>query len=189
MSVVRLLVLGVVRKQGTTYGYNVQRELESWKVETWTRIKPGSLYHALNQLAKECMLRSIGAERSPDGPGRIAYELLPAGEAAFLELVRKALLSFELETLGAGIAFMHVLPREEALAQLRTLHAALAENERHLKALAPNFPNLDAPPHTADLLGLWSGALGATKAWAKKLIARLEAGDYTMAGERWPEDP
>ncbi len=36
MSVVRLLVLGIVRMHGRAHGYVVHRELLSWKVETWT---------------------------------------------------------------------------------------------------------------------------------------------------------
>ncbi|EYF03246.1 hypothetical protein [Chondromyces apiculatus] len=47
----------------------------------------------------------------------------------------------------------------------------------------PSFPQRDDPPHMQDLLSLWSGALGSTAAWTETLIARLEAGEYVMAGE------
>ncbi|PRC53075.1 PadR family transcriptional regulator, partial [Mycobacterium sp. ITM-2017-0098] len=50
---VRLLVLGVVRRHGEANGYGVHRELMGWRVDTWTAVKPPSIYHAVKQLARE----------------------------------------------------------------------------------------------------------------------------------------
>lgn len=183
MSVIRLLVLGVVRRQGRAHGYAVQRELTSWRVETWTRVKPGSIYHALKQATKDGALREVGTEVSAEGPGRTLYALTPAGETEFLARLEEALGSFDPEALGVGVAFMQALPRERALALLRDQTRRAAENRDHLDALVPHFPDHAEPPHTADLLGLWSGALSASAAFTEGLIARLEAGGYRMAGE------
>jgi DNA-binding PadR family transcriptional regulator len=183
MSAVRLLVLGIVRMHGRTHGYAVHRELTQWKSDTWTSVKPGSVYHALKQLAKEGKLREVGAEDSSEGPERMLYALSPAGEKEFQQRLHAAFASFDPQQLGAGIAFMQSLPRERAIERLRTLHTRADENRRHLDALAPHFADRTAPPHTADLLELWSGGLQATAAWAQRLLARLESGDYVMAGE------
>jgi len=183
MSAVRLLVLGIVRMHGRTHGYAVHRELTQWKSETWTSVKPGSVYHALKQLAKEGKLREVGAEDSAEGPERMLYALSPAGEKEFQQRLHAAFASFDPQQLGAGIAFMQSLPRERAIERLRDLHARADENRRHLDALLPHFADRSAPPHTADLLELWSGGLQATAVWAQRLLARLEAGDYVMAGE------
>lgn len=183
MSVVRLLVLGVVRLHGQTHGYAVHRELVAWRVETWTSVRPGSIYHALKQLTREGLLQAIGTENSAEGPGRMIYALSPSGEAEFLTLVEAALISFDLENLGAGVAFMQALPRQRVLDLLRTLQIQATANRHHLDTLVPDHQNRATPPHTADLLELWSGGLGATAHWAGKLIERLEAGDYIMAGE------
>ena len=51
MSTVRLLVLGVVRRHRSAHGYAVQRELMSWRVDTWTRVKPPSIYHAIKPVS------------------------------------------------------------------------------------------------------------------------------------------
>jgi DNA-binding PadR family transcriptional regulator len=183
MSVVRLLVLGVIRAQGQAHGYAVQRELMSWKVETWTRVRPGSLYHALKQLEKEGLLEERGTEHG-EGPGRTLYALSDAGDGEFRQLLDKALGSFDLEELGAGVAFMQALPRAHVLKLLRAQQKAATLNRDHLDRWVSDFEDRSQPPHTADLLELWSGSLTATAAWTARIIQRLEAGEYVMAGEK-----
>jgi DNA-binding PadR family transcriptional regulator len=172
---VTLLVLGVVRLHGEAHGYAVRRELEGWHVETWTSVKPGSIYHALHQLAKEGKLQDLGAEASPAGPGRTRYALTPAGELEFLGLVEAALGSFDHQELGAGVAFMTALPSPRVIALLQDLRRRALANRDHLAALAPSQPPAEHPPHMRDLLALWSGNLDATARWAAQLLARLEA--------------
>lgn len=183
MSVVRLLVLGVVRRRERAHGYAVHRELVAWRIETWTRVKPGSIYHALKQLTKEGRLTELGAEDSAEGPGRTFYGLTPEGDREFLERLEAALGAFDPETLGVGVAFMQALPRARVLALLRDQRRRAVENRDHLDALVPDFPDRAAPPHTPDLLDLWSGALTATASWTAGVIRRLEDGEYRMAGE------
>lgn len=186
MSVVRLLVLGVIRMRGQAHGYAVHRELVSWKVETWTTVKPGSLYHALKQLTKEGKLRDVGTEESTEGPGRTLYTLTAEGDAEFLQLLEAALKSFSMEELGAGVAFMQTLPRGQVLSLLREQHRCATAVAEGLERMMPEFPHRAEPPHTQDLLALWSGGVGATARWTEGLIQRLEAGEYVMAGEARP---
>lgn len=183
MSVVRLLVLGIVRQGGRAHGYAVHRQVVAWKVETWTRVKPGSIYHALKQLTKEGRLREAGTEASDEGPSRTIYELTSDGEAEFRQLLEAALSSFDLEELGMGVAFMQALPRERVIALLREQHRRATENRDHLDGLMPTFPVREEPPHTQDLLALWSGALAATARWTEAMIQRLESGEYRMADD------
>lgn len=183
MSVVRLLVLGVVRGRGRAHGYAVRRELLSWRVETWTEVKPGSIYHALRQLTKQGKIREAGTEESGEGPGRTLYELTREGEAEFRELLEAALSSFRLEDLGAGVAFIQALPRRRAIELLKAQHRRATETSDGLQGLVPAFPRRDEPPHTRDLLALWSGAITATAGWTEGLIRYLESGGYTMADD------
>lgn len=177
MPVVRLLVLGIIRSQGSAHGYIVQQVLENWQIETWTKVRIGSIYHALKQLHKEKKL-AVVREETGEGPSRVVYALTPDGEAEFSLLVRKSLGSFDLETLGAGIAFIHTVPRKEALQLLDALRASAEENVDRLNSLTPKFPNLADPPHTADLLALWSGSLATIARFADRIIQQLEADRY-----------
>jgi DNA-binding PadR family transcriptional regulator len=184
VPVVRLLVLGVVRMHGRAHGYAVHRELRTWRVETWTRVRPASIYHALRQATKEGRLRVVGVEgSSPLGPGRTLYELTGEGEAEYRRLLEAALSSIDLTELGAGVAFMHTLPRARVVELLTDQHHRATRIGAGLRELMPGFPDRDQPPHTQDLLDLWSTAVAATAGWTGALLERLEAGQYVMADD------
>ncbi|WP_306361936.1 PadR family transcriptional regulator [Nocardia sp. CC227C] len=184
MSTVRLLVLGVVRlRPEPSYGYAVRRELLSWRAETWTNVKPGSIHHALGQLAQQGCLRSLGTEGSSRGPGRTLYEITPAGEHEFLRLLETALVSVDMEELGAGIAFMDALPRARVIELLREQRARSEQIRVELLDMIPEFPSRHQAPYSTDLLELWSGVFGNLTGWTAGLLARLEAGEYRMADD------
>ncbi len=183
MSAIRLLVLGVVRRQQPVHGYAVRRELLSWRAETWTNVKSGSIYHALKQLARDGALSTTGAERGDQGPSRTRYSLTEIGEQEFFELLARALVSIDMEELGAGIAFMDTLPRDEALTHLREQQRNSEEVRDSLLDLIPQFPGRDETPHAPDLLELWSGVFDNLAGWTGKLVHRLESGEYRMADD------
>ena len=169
-----MLVLGVVRQRGRIHGYGVQRELAAWRVETWTRVRPGSLYHALRQLTQEGKLRvAVGVEGDP-GQGRPVYEITSTGLVELVELVERALTSVDPEQLSAGLACSPALPGDRVLELLRDQHRAVTANARRLGQLVPEFPDRHLPPHQADLLALWHGLLATTADWTAGLIERLE---------------
>lgn len=184
----RLLVLGVVRAHQPTYGYAVRRELVAWQADTWTDIRPGSIYHALKQLAREEKLRTVGIEGSTQGPGRTLFEITP-GEAEFLALLHKALTSIDMEELGAGIAFMDTLPRASVIELLQQQRRASAEVRDGLLEMIPDYPQRHRTPHSPDLLELWSGAFSNLTDWTGRLIARLQGGEYTMADDQQDISP
>jgi DNA-binding PadR family transcriptional regulator len=169
---------------GRAHGYAIQRELVAWRIDTWTLVRTGSIYHALKQLTVEGKLRAVGNEPGGRGPGRSIYELTPVGEAEFVALLEAALRSFRLDELGAGVAFMQDLPRDRVLELLRDQHRRASDVGAGLDAMKADFPDRDAPPHTADLLALWSDGLAATARWTGALITRLEDGAYVMADDR-----
>lgn len=184
MSAVRLLVLGVVRMhRQPTYGYAVRQELLSWRAETWTNVKPGSIHHALKQLAQEGNLRAVGTEGSSVGPGRTLYEITEAGDAEFRRLLEIALVSIDMEELGAGIAFMDALPRARVVDLLREQRDRSDEVRAGLLDMIPEFPSRHQAPYSTDLLELWSGVFANLTGWTGGLLTRLEAGEYHMAGE------
>ncbi|WXH27621.1 hypothetical protein WA016_01545 [Myxococcus stipitatus] len=106
------------------------------------------------------------------------------GVSEFVQLLEKSLGSFDLEELGAGVAFMQALPRACVLTPLRTQQQLATRNRDHLDSLVSTVEDRARPSHTADLLELWSGSLSAIATWSSLLIQRLEAGEYVMAGEK-----
>ena len=61
-STTRLLVLGVVRLFQPVHGYEVRRELLSWRAQEWASVKPGSIYNALKTLTREGYLEVVGTD-------------------------------------------------------------------------------------------------------------------------------
>ncbi|MGY3693042.1 DNA-binding PadR family transcriptional regulator [Bradyrhizobium sp. USDA 3240] len=177
MNVTRLLVLGTIRYLGTAHGYAVRRQLDDWRVETWTTVRSGSVYHALGQLHKEGKLATSGSEAGARGTERTVFSLTPNGTTEFFSLLEKALGSFDLPELSAGIAFLGQLPPQRAQSLLASLHERLNANKEFLQKLAENMPNDQAVPRTADLLDLWASHLEATA----RSVARLE---MKIASER-----
>ncbi|MFI0407508.1 PadR family transcriptional regulator [Actinomadura sp. 3N508] len=184
MSATRLLVLGGVRRFGRAHGYEVRRELISWGSDEWAHVNPGSIYHALRQLAKEGMLRAHEVEESDAGPPHTDYEITDAGRAEFLRMLRRALATVDVrhpEMLTAGLGFLTELPRAEAVRLLRERLDGLAGWR---SSVAPHLDVQDPDDHLRELLGWWVHSADSAADWTRRLIGRLESGAYVMADDR-----
>lgn len=182
-ATVRLLVLGVVRSHGPAHGYAIHRELMSWRVDTWTAVKPPSIYHAVKQLQRDGLLRASDRESSPRGPARVSYDITLAGESEFFRLLAAALVSPDIEEFGAGIAFMRCLPRHR-VGEL--LSEQLASTERiavELDGMKPQWPDPNQPPHAQHLLDLWCGLFTSNAAWTREMLGRVTKGEFRFADE------
>ncbi|MDT0269510.1 PadR family transcriptional regulator [Streptomyces sp. DSM 44915] len=186
MSVMRLLVLGAVRQHGRAHGYQVRNDLEFWGAHEWSTAKPGSIYHALKQLAKEeLLLAHEVAPSTAGGPPRVEYELTEAGEEAFFALLRAALRAHDerIDVLTSAVGFIVDLPRAEAIALLRERVAALEGWSEEVRT----HWTPDSPPaewgHIGEIMRLWTHQAESDAGWTRGLIERLENGAYVMAGE------
>ncbi|MCX0244574.1 PadR family transcriptional regulator [Streptomyces drozdowiczii] len=189
MSAIRLLVLGAVRQHGRAHGYQVRNDLEYWGAHEWSNAKPGSVYHALKQLAKQDML--LAHEVAPStagGPPRIEYEITERGTEEYFALLRASLTSYDqrMDVLSAGIGFVVDLERGEAVALLRERLQNLASwraavTEHYLPEGGP-----EQLGHIGEVMNFWVHSADAGAEWTRGLIARIEAGAYVFAGEGAP---
>jgi DNA-binding PadR family transcriptional regulator len=187
MSAIRLLVLGAVRQHGRAHGYMVRNDLEFWGAHEWSNAKPGSIYHALKQLARQGLLRPYEtAPSTAGGPPRTQYELTDAGETEFLRLLRHALTAVDEkpDMLTAGVGFLVDLPRDEAVALLEKRVAALEEwREEVVRRWTPDETTPDEQSHIGEIMRLWVHDADSGARWARCLVERLRNGAYVMAGE------
>ncbi|MFD7167125.1 PadR family transcriptional regulator [Streptomyces violascens] len=189
MSSIRLLVLGAVRQHGRAHGYQVRNDLEYWGAHEWSNAKPGSIYHALKQMAKQGVL--LAHEVAPStvgGPPRTEYELTDAGREEYFRLLREALASYDqkMDVLSAALGFMADLPRAEAVALLRDRLDKLAG----WRASATEYYTPEEGPgqlgHIGEIMNMWVHSADAEAEWTRGLIARIEGGAYVFAGEGEP---
>ncbi|MFJ8133996.1 PadR family transcriptional regulator [Streptomyces hydrogenans] len=189
MSAIRLLVLGAVKQHGRAHGYQVRNDLEYWGAHEWSSAKPGSIYHALKQMAKQGLLRADEiAPSTAGGPPRVEYEITEAGRAEYLRLLREALATYDqqMDVLSAAVGFVVDLPRAEAVELLR-------ERLRGLDAWRTSVTEYYTPEggpgqlgHIGEIMHLWVHSADAGRAWTLGLIERIEGGAYTFAGEGDP---
>ena len=189
MSAIRLLVLGAVRQHGRAHGYQVRNDLEYWGAHEWSNAKPGSIYHALKQMAKQGLL--LAHEIAPStagGPPRTEYEITQRGTEEFLSLLREALASYDqkMDVVSSGIGFIVHLPREEAVALLKKRVEGL---EEWRKSVTDYYTPEDGPGqlgHIGEIMHLWVHSADAGAEWTRGLIERIEGGAYTFEGEGEP---
>ncbi|MEU6570363.1 PadR family transcriptional regulator [Streptomyces parvulus] len=189
MSAIRLLVLGAVRQHGRAHGYQVRNDLEYWGAHEWSNAKPGSIYHALKQMAKQGLL--LAHEIAPStagGPPRVEYEVTEQGTEEYLTLLRAYLTAYDQrpDVLTAALGFMVDLPREEAL-------ALLAERVRRIEewrgAVTDYYMPEEGPGqlgHIGEIMNFWVHSADTGAEWTRGLIERVRGGAYTFAGEGDP---
>ncbi|POX60522.1 transcriptional regulator [Streptomyces sp. Ru62] len=189
MSAIRLLVLGAVRQHGRAHGYQVRNDLEYWGAHEWSHAKPGSIYHALKQMAKQGLLHAHEiAPSTAGGPPRVEYEITDRGEDEFFRLLRESLVAYDqkMDVQSAAIGFLVELPRAEALELLRERIRRIV---RWRTAVTEHYVPEDGPEqlgHIGEIMNLWVHTADSDAAWTQGLIDRLEAGAYTFAGEGEP---
>ena len=189
MSAIRLLVLGAVRQHGRAHGYQVRNDLEYWGAHEWSNAKPGSVYHALKQMAKQGLL--IAHETAPStagGPPRTEYEITERGTEEYFALLRAALTSYDqkMDVLSAGIGFIVDLERSEAVALLRERVAGLAAWRASVTEYYTPEDGPESLGHIGEIMNMWVHSADAGAEWTRELITRIEGGAYTFAGEGDP---
>ncbi|WP_324794198.1 PadR family transcriptional regulator [Streptomyces cyaneofuscatus] len=189
MSAIRLLVLGAVRMHGRAHGYQVRNDLEYWGAHEWSNAKPGSIYHALKQMAKQGLL--LAHETAPStagGPPRTEYEVTEEGLAEYRTLLRDAIRSYDqnLDVLSAAIGFIVDLPREEAVALLRERVEGMKEWRDSVTEYYTPEEGPESLGHIGEIMNLWVHSADAGAEWTRGLIERIERGAYTFAGEGDP---
>ncbi|MFM9372388.1 PadR family transcriptional regulator [Streptomyces sp. Da 82-17] len=189
MSVIRLLVLGAVRMHGRAHGYQVRNDLEYWGAHEWSNAKPGSIYHALKQMAKQGLLKAHEiAPSTAGGPPRTEYEITEQGSEEYLRLLREALTSYDqkLDVLSAGIGFIVDLPRAEAVELLKKRVEGLKEWRRSVTEYYTPEGGPEQLGHIGEIMNFWVHSADADAAWTRGLIERIEQGAYVFSGEGEP---
>ncbi|MGW0711101.1 PadR family transcriptional regulator [Streptomyces sp. NPDC002643] len=189
MSAIRLLVLGAVRQHGRAHGYQVRNDLEYWGAHEWSNAKPGSIYHALKQMAKQGLLHAHEvAPSTAGGPPRTEYEITARGEKEYLKLVRESLTAYDQkpDVLTAALGSMVALGREEVLELLQERVRRIGEWR---KSVTEYYTPEEGPAqlgHIGEIMNFWVHSADTGADWTRGLIERIRAGAYTFAGEGEP---
>ncbi|WP_260440149.1 PadR family transcriptional regulator [Cohnella lubricantis] len=176
--------MGVILRRGITHGYGVHQELTAWRADTWTSVKPGSIYHALEKLESHGMIRAVeSGDAAKRGPARTEYTLTDEGRLELESILKAALKSNDFQQLAAGIAFMELLPRRQVLTLLEERLASLRQTVAFLQTL-PTEPIPSNPSKHPELVGMWVGYIRYAIETTETLISSLQAGKYLFIDEK-----
>jgi DNA-binding PadR family transcriptional regulator len=187
MSEIRLLILGVLHFKQPTYGYEVRRELESWRADEWANIAYGSIYHALKKMAEEGLIEEVGNEQVGNRPARIGYAITPTGEDAFQHLLREYW--WEVKPINdpfmVAVAFMPFMKSEEIIAALKSRMTAIKATINGLEFEANRPVDEFRPPHVSALLRLMVATASAEIEWSKEVVEKVERGELPFGESKF----
>src|SRR3954452_18796643 len=191
MSATRLLVLGAIRIMQPVHGYEVRRELVSWRLEDTTNVRPGSIYGAIRTLEKDGCIAVHAREGGDRHPERTTYVLTGEGEKEFQLLLRESwwTVAHPREALVPALSLMQHLPREELV---RALQARIGTLEGQLDATAFMRATIkdgatgaegEIPEHVREVMDFLTARTRAELEWSRAFQRRLREGAYSFAGE------
>ncbi|MCW2745816.1 MAG: transcriptional regulator, PadR-like family [Mycobacterium sp.] len=191
MSATRLLVLGAIRILQPVHGYDVRRELLTWRLEELANVKPGSIYGAIRTLERDGCIAVHARESEDHRPERTSYVLTGEGEKEFQLLLRQSwwTVGQATEPLIPALTLMLFLPREELLAALQArvgqLQGSLSSTAFTRATIADGATGAggEIPEHVREILDFVSGRTRAELEWTKAFARRVREGAYHFAGE------
>ena len=186
----RMLLLGAVQLFEPVNGYQIRRELVSWRVDEWAHINPGSIYSGLETLARGGHLERHALV---DGTRTVSvYTTTDAGRAEFQRLFGDAVRTHDRGSargFTTALSLQPLVSRQVFLGLLRerlvAVDAALAE----ARSLGSSAAAEQLPPHLPSLIGLWAAQGETERAWLVELIATVEGGGGSFLGEPTPWAP
>jgi DNA-binding PadR family transcriptional regulator len=184
-STTRLLVLGVVRIFQPVHGYDVRRELMTWRAHEWASIKPGSIYNALKTLTRDGLLEVVAVDRVGGRPERTTYRLTGAGEDEFRVLLRDAWWTVvpPIDPMMAAVSFLGFISRDEAIAALEHRITQIHGLSKHVEFVIGALDGREEPDHVREMLRLSNARVTAEVEWSQAFIKRLRAKEYATADD------
>jgi len=198
MSATRLLVLGVIRILQPVHGYDVRRELVSWRMEELSNVKPGSIYSAIRTLERDGCIAVHSRASEDSRPERTTYVMTGEGEQEFQTLLQQTWwnVTMATELLAPALCLMPFMRRDELIAALKSrisqLQATVVSTTFIRDTIRDGATGADGqiPDHVREILDFVSSRTKAEIEWARTLQRRLREGAYRFTGEEgFPDVP
>lgn len=174
---VRLVILGLLHER-PMYGYEIKQVIEE-HMSDWTSIAFGSIYFALEKMAKEKVVDQIEVEQNSKRPARSVYQINENGREEFLRLLRESWQQPERQYFALDIClfFLHRLPLGEVkqylIARQTGLQAALQYLEHHR---VEQMENPEVPGLAMAIFDHSMVHMQAELRWISGLLEQIEKG-------------
>ncbi|MGO4536987.1 PadR family transcriptional regulator [Leifsonia sp. 2MCAF36] len=107
--------------EGPSHPYEMYQTLVQRSEDRLVKVRPGSLYHTVDRLARHGLVRATGTEREGNRPERTTYAITEDGTNALSERVADIIATpvNEFPEFPLGLGESHNLPVETVIALLR----------------------------------------------------------------------
>ncbi len=171
--------------------YEVFSILRSRREDRTVKLTAGTLYHAIDRLARDGLLEAVGTQREGNRPERTTYSITAAGREALERQVREmlALPAREYPQFPVAVAEASHLPagevRELLLARVHILESEIAELDTDIAHLRER-----ALPHRFWLdVDYLRNFHCFERSWCLQRIVELDAGELDWNSPAPPQPP
>lgn len=174
-----LAVLALLRER-SMHPYEMQRLLRERHKDELLVLKRGSLYHAIQRLARAELIKAVKTARNGRRPERTTYRVTSEGRAELLRQLRGmvAVPQRESSEFMAGMSFLVHLDLRDALGQL------VLREERLLKQIEELQESMESALPRVTRINLLESEfllamLKAELQWIRGVMKQLQAGTLT----------
>lgn len=163
--------------------YQVFSLLKERREDQLVKLRPGSLYHTVERLARDGLARPCGTEREGNRPERTTYAITPAGRSALADRISTMLDApvNEYPQFPLALSESHNLPRAQVVEQLTNRVERLEESLGETAFALDTVRERQVPEAYWFVVDYLRTLQIAERDWIRKLINRLESGDVP-----WP---
>jgi DNA-binding PadR family transcriptional regulator len=170
--------------EGPKHPYEIHQTMQDREAGRMVKVTTGSLYHAVERLARDGLIEAVETSRDGRRPERTTYQLTGAGRDAFAARLRAMIADpgVEFPQYAVAVALMHTLDQPDALVQLRRRAMALEATAAAERVYAERLTEAGVHELYWVDVALRVRQRETELAWTLELIERLENRQLT-----WPE--
>ena len=171
--------------EGPTHPYEMYQTLVQRSEDRLVKVRPGSLYHTVDRLARQGLVRATGTEREGNRPERTTYEITEEGSLSLGQRVADILATpvNEFPEFPLGLGEAHNLPLETVVGLLRKRVGLIRANITMLDQVIHIIRGKNLPvKYWLDVRYLRAMA-EADVATLESLIDDLDSGEISWAEE------
>jgi len=176
MNIAKMVVLGALENLGQGSGYDIIQELNRLKIDRWTDIKKGSIYHALRQLKKEGAISEVEQTKVGRYPEKTIFQITAQGKEVFDSLQEQAFLGLFPHFYGFKIALKFNTRRSSEEIQ-ELAERAIDVIDQQFKAMDDHLSTLDKSSmlYKTDSFFIKHDKMlfGAEKEWIREAVKNL----------------
>jgi DNA-binding PadR family transcriptional regulator len=163
------------------HAYEMYQVLLHRRNDRLLKVKPGSLYHTVERLAGQELVRATGTERAGNRPERTTYEVTTAGKRALEERVQTGIESYAYEypLFPVVLSEAHNLDLKDAVERFRRRLCDLDLQLAEVEDAIADVTTRQVPEPFWMAADYNRAVLTAERDWLTNLLQRIESKDLS----------